>query len=140
MLPNGAVVVKDRGGNVLTEGVNYRLVYSNNDVPGTATVTVEGINTHSGTLKASFTVKLAEAVDPVDPTEPTEPTDPGTDNSTPTSSLPTAPAPAADAVHHSLVRTGANTPWAVFVSLILVAGGVALIARWRNVLDNKNAP
>jgi len=45
-----------RSGSVLTEGVDYRAEYSNNDGAGTATVTVEGLGSYRGSDSASFTI------------------------------------------------------------------------------------
>lgn len=160
ILRDGAMVVKDKDDNVLTEGVNYRVKYTGNDSPGVATVIIEGMNTHSGMLEASFTVKLVGAVNPgvpmppSDPSEPTSPTEPASptepdDPTEPTS--PTEPASPPESTNsdagnppvvepastpegeNTLVKTGANAMLAACAALILVAGGViVLVARRRN--------
>ncbi|MDD7593307.1 MAG: cell wall-binding repeat-containing protein [Peptoniphilaceae bacterium] len=54
------VEVKDKDGNVLTEGVNYTVSITNNTAAGTATVTIQGINTHEGTLTATFIIEVKQ--------------------------------------------------------------------------------
>lgn len=66
-----------------------------------------------------------EDPEPTGPTEPTEPTDAGTDNPMPI-------APTADAVDHSLAKTGVRAGWPVLLSLLFVAGGLALVTRRRH--------
>ena len=53
-----SVVVKD-GTQTLVNGTDYTVSYTNNIKVGTATVTVTGKGNYSGTLKKSFTIKLA---------------------------------------------------------------------------------
>ena len=53
------VTVTD-GGTPLTEGTEYQVAYSNNQNAGTATVTVTGQGTYTGSVKKSFTIAKAE--------------------------------------------------------------------------------
>lgn len=59
------VIVKDKDGKTLVEGVNYRLAYTADTQAGTAMITVTGINTHKGELTATYEIKLKDK--PVDP-------------------------------------------------------------------------
>jgi len=58
-----AVTVTDADGNVLTEGTDYEVVYSDNTEAGTATVTVVGIGNYSGSVTAAYTIAAAELDD-----------------------------------------------------------------------------
>lgn len=49
------VTVKD-GNNVLVEGTDYTVEYTNNVAPGTATVTVKGIGNYKGLVEKTFTI------------------------------------------------------------------------------------
>lgn len=51
-----AVTVTDAEGNVLVEGTDYEVVYSDNTGAGTAAVTVVGIGNYSGSLTATYTI------------------------------------------------------------------------------------
>ena len=53
-----AVTVK-AGGKTLLRNTDYTLSYSNNSAVGTASVTVNGIGNYSGSVKKSFSIKLA---------------------------------------------------------------------------------
>ena len=50
------ITVSDNG-KTLKEGVDYKISYENNDIPGTATVIVTGIGSYSGEVKGSFIIK-----------------------------------------------------------------------------------
>lgn len=54
VMPSAVVSV---GGNILREGIDYKLTYQNNIRPGTATVTAVGILKYKGTLTTEFTIK-----------------------------------------------------------------------------------
>lgn len=55
------VVVKNKAGELLTEGVDYELTYSNNIKKGTAKVTVTGIgNGYGGTKNVTFKITAAD--------------------------------------------------------------------------------
>ena len=49
---------------VLTQGVDYTVDYSNNIEPGTATVTVNGLGSYTGSRTLNFTIKKKEEVKP----------------------------------------------------------------------------
>lgn len=51
-----AVTVKDSSGNILSEGTDYRLVYTNNVNAGLATVTAVNVNNKTDTLSNSFEI------------------------------------------------------------------------------------
>ena len=51
-----SVTVTDTDGNVLTEGTDYTVSYSDNTEVGTATVTITGIGDYTGTLTETFTI------------------------------------------------------------------------------------
>ncbi len=53
-----AITVKHNG-TVLTEGTHYSVAYSNNVNPGTATVTITGLDYYSGTKTVNFAIKKA---------------------------------------------------------------------------------
>ena len=69
-------------GTVLTPGTDYRVTYTNNVQPGTATMTVTGIATasdiigYTGTVSMDFTIKAQEPEQPSEPSEPSQPTQP----------------------------------------------------------------
>lgn len=50
----GVIVTVD--GNVLTEGVDYTVTYSDNVNPGAATATITGIGKYTGTVTTNFTI------------------------------------------------------------------------------------
>ena len=54
-----SVTVKDKDGNVLTEGTDYIVTYDKNVDAGTATVIVDGNGKYSGTATKTFTIKPA---------------------------------------------------------------------------------
>ena len=53
------VVVKD-GSKVLKEGSDYKLTYTNNVNPGTATVTITGTGGYKGSVKKTFSIRRVE--------------------------------------------------------------------------------
>ena len=58
------VLLKD-----MTDGIDYRVVYTNNTEEGTAEVTVTGVRNYTGTLTASFTI-LPKQTENIPPQEP----------------------------------------------------------------------
>ena len=55
------VTVKD-GTKTLVSGTDYTVTYSNNTMPGTASVTVTGKGNYTGTVKTEFTILAGDAV------------------------------------------------------------------------------
>ena len=53
-----SVVVKD-GGTALKMGKDYTVTYKNNKNAGTATLTISGVNSYTGSIKKAFTIKKA---------------------------------------------------------------------------------
>ncbi|MCD7843097.1 MAG: S8 family serine peptidase [Clostridiales bacterium] len=51
-----AVTVKNADGGTLTQGTDYTVSYSNNTTVGTATVTVTGKGSYTGTVETTFTI------------------------------------------------------------------------------------
>lgn len=51
------VIVKTPKGTRLAEGKNYEVEYVNNVQPGTATVTVKGVNNYTGSASTTFVIK-----------------------------------------------------------------------------------
>ena len=51
-----ATIVKNAADEVLVEGTDYEVSYTNNTNAGTATVTVEGIGNYSGTVEKTFEI------------------------------------------------------------------------------------
>ena len=64
------VTVTD-GKTVLTEGTDYKVAYSNNVNAGTATITITGQDTYTGTVKKTFTITKASQTVAVQPSEST---------------------------------------------------------------------
>ena len=134
------VVVKDKDGNALTEGVNYRLTYTADTQIGTAMVTVTGINTHRGELTATYEIKLKETPGGQDPQpdpsgDPDPNPDPGVNPQPGSESGSSAPSPNGGSTSASAStvtktpNTGSNIAWAVALACILLAGGVFLASR-----------
>lgn len=53
-----AITVQE-GNSYLTKGIDYTISYSNNKKPGTASVTIKGKGSYTGTVKKTFKIKVA---------------------------------------------------------------------------------
>lgn len=53
-----AITVQE-GDSYLTKGIDYTISYSNNKKPGTASVTIKGKGSYTGTVKKTFKIKVA---------------------------------------------------------------------------------
>jgi surface protein len=57
----GSEIIKSVTSDCLTEGVDYAVSYDNNVNAGTATITITGMGSYTGTLTYSFTINKAPA-------------------------------------------------------------------------------
>lgn len=55
-----------RNGELLTEGVDYQLIYTDNDVPGDAKVTIEGMGLYTGRLVQEFEIAIGDTPAPAE--------------------------------------------------------------------------
>ncbi|NTU88648.1 MAG: hypothetical protein HGA54_01915 [Actinobacteria bacterium] len=57
------IVVRDSGGTILSEDVDYSLSFSNATDAGFGFVTAQGIGAHSGTLSRTFSIQMTKSVE-----------------------------------------------------------------------------